>query len=1294
MGSRNSHKNFSKTTHFLIGLLVALIINFLGFFLCKWLNLPILGDSIGTVFMAVSFGPAAGMVVGGLTAFVTWALGFAPSLSTVSGIIVGLIAGLFLSRKSNYDYFGVVTVAILSAFISALIGMIIDMAYFDLLIENDWGAALQGMLSNYVINEYVVLAMAELFIYIPDRVIAFIIAFIVIHIFKKICLNNDDKRRRKAETAAVILVFALTLSIGNVSTAANTVGTDATGIDESDTAGYTDFEIKKYGHDAGLPSSQINAVLQSRDGYIWIGSYSGLYRYDGIKIEIANIDDRIRNVMSLYEDTKGQMWIGTNDSGAFCYNPENGDCIRYSKADGLDSGSIRAICEDRNGNIYLGSMVSLARVSSNGDLKVFDNEDIEYSRYLSSMNDGNVVGVTSGGLLYVMRDDKIIDSVRSSDEETPFKEVECHENEIIVGSKSDIAYVYIFEDDKLKLKDTFSLAPLENVNDLLYCPQYQGYFVCCRNGLGYFDEKEKRPAAIEKDSFKGEINAATVDSQGNIWFASSKDGIIKYSKTPFENLIRKAGMTGSVTNAILVDGNEIYIGTDYGLQIINKSTNQEIKKEGLEILDGVRIRNILKDSQENIWFSTFGSDELVKLSKDGNIRIFDDKIDGLNGKNMRLAIELSDGRILVSGADGLTFIKDDKVDAKLTYEDGLEITSILTLVEREDGTIMAGSDGDGIYLIKNDKVVGHIGEAEGLETEVVLRIVKCSSGYFYVTSNAIYYDDGEKIKLLDDFYSNNYDIIIKDGRCWIPSSAGLYVGDEKDLRENNSTEFTLMDESWGLTSSLNSNSWNYLDGDDLYLCCLDGVRRFSVNVSDDIYSDYQVHLKDISTANGTINKKNGRFIIPAVEGRIDFNIAVNNFTLSNPYIFYYLEGRENEGVISKQDEIVPLTYSHLYGGDYTLCIQVYDSTTFEPLIVRKIKITKEKMMYEKLYFQLYLILVIGFVVFYFGWLFYVINKRTRRIRGLQKEMTTDPMTGILNKAGSHRALEAACREETGMLLMIDLDSFKLVNDLYGHDMGDKILIRFAELLQSAVGEEDICGRLGGDEFVAFIKNTIDKDDVEKITTFMNREIVKSAKEYMGDDMQIPLGTSIGAVRVPEEGREFEEVFKLADKALYVVKQNGKHGYYIYQKKAEKKDNIDGNADSHDLKNIKKIISERNEGRGAYEVNFDKLQTLYKFINRDDRVKDRKTDFVRISIQSNSSDTAKIQIPDEVIEAFEDTLVRALSKNDIVSAYSGDFFVLFMEDSPEEKLQKIITAWKQDEKYASYTVDYEIEAVGE
>ena len=257
-------------------------------------------------------------------------------------------------------------------------------------------------------------------------------------------------------------------------------------------------------------------------------------------------------------------------------------------------------------------------------------------------------------------------------------------------------------------------------------------------------------------------------------------------------------------------------------------------------------------------------------------------------------------------------------------------------------------------------------------------------------------------------------------------------------------------------------------------------------------------------------------------------------------------------------------------------------------------------------------------------------------------------------------------------------------------MGDKILIRFAELLKEGVNEDDICGRLGGDEFVAFIKNTIDEEEVEKLTVFMNKEIVKSAKEYMGDDMQIPLGTSIGAVRVPDEGRDFEEVFKLADKALYVVKQNGKHGYYIYQKKAEKKGASEESGDKHDLSHIKKIIGERNEGKGAYEVNFDKLQTLYKFVNRDDKVAGKKSHIVRISINSGDGKV----VTDEALEAFKDVLIRGLGKNDVVSYYSGDIFALIMEDAPKEKIDEIISLWKEDEAHKAYTADVEVASVGE
>ena len=1282
MGIKKSQKKSIQLSNLIINLLTGLIINIIGIFICKWLNLPMLGDSVGTIMVSVYFGPAAGMVVAAVTALITCLTKLVPCYATIAGVSVGFIAGLLLSKKTNHDMFNMVTVAMLCAFVSAIICVILDITYFSFWVGNSWGASLQSMLRNYVNNDYLIITLSELFVYIPDRVISVLLAFLLLKILSRIYQNNIEKRTKHAvESTASLLILCLILSMGNTVSAA----------DASKASGsYTDFEFETYGYDSGLLSSQINAVMQSSDGYIWVGSYSGLYRYDGVKFESTNIDDKIRNVMSLYEDSKDRIWIGTNDSGAFCYDPETGECVRYYKNDGLDSGSIRSICEDSNGNIYLGSMLSLARVSPEGELKVFEDKKLNYSRDLSVMDNGCIAGITTSGVLFIIKDDKVIDMIDSSGDDTVYREVECHGDEIIVGSKTDITTIYKLENDKLEVVSAFSIAPLECVNNLLYSPYYNGYFICCRNGISFYDENNKQLDSIDKDTFKGEINAAAVDVQGNIWFASSKDGIIKYSHTPFENVIRKSGLTGSVTNSILIDGDKVYIGTDNGLQIINKKTNESINNNCCKYLNGVRIRNLFKDSKGNIWISSYADDELIKLMPDEKMLVFNNEKDGLMGKNARQTIELSDGRILVSSSDGLTFIKDDKVDATIGYEDGLEITTILSMVEKEDGTIMAASDGDGIYLIKDDKIVGHIGEKEGLETEVVMRIVKGSLGYFYVTSNAIYYDNGTKITILDKFYSNNYDIIIDDGRCWIPSSAGLYVGDEKSLMKNESAAFTLLDASWGLTTIFNANSWNVLDCDKLYLCCLDGVRRIDIDDTGEMNPNYQMHLKSISTKIGEINKTHGRYVIPPVEGRIDFNIAISNYTLSNPVVRYYIDGKEAEGVTARQDDLVPLTYSHLRGGDYTLCIEVLDPSTYNPINFKRIKITKEKLTYEKLYFEIYIFFVLCFCLFYVGWLFYVIHKRTRRIVGLQKEMTTDPMTGILNKAGSHRALKTACEEETGMLLMIDLDSFKLVNDLYGHDMGDKILIRFAELLQEGISEGDICGRLGGDEFVAFIKNTIDEEDVEKLTSFMNKEIVKSAKEYMGDDMQIPLGTSIGAVRIPEEGRDFEEVFKLADKALYVVKQNGKHGYYIYQKKAEKKGSSEESGDKHDLSHIKKIIGERNEGKGAYEVNFDKLQTLYKFVNRDDKVMDKKSHIVRISINGEN----KNAVSDEALEDFKDVLIRGLGKNDVVSYYSGDIFALIMEDSPKEKIDEIISAWKQDENYKAYTADVEVSAVGE
>ncbi len=173
------------------------------------------------------------------------------------------------------------------------------------------------------------------------------------------------------------------------------------------------------------------------------------------------------------------------------------------------------------------------------------------------------------------------------------------------------------------------------------------------------------------------------------------------------------------------------------------------------------------------------------------------------------------------------------------------------------------------------------------------------------------------------------------------------------------------------------------------------------------------------------------------------------------------------------------------------------------------------------------------------------KRLTNEVEKKTEEANTDAMTGLLNKKATETAIEEMIAASDGMLMMLDLDSFKQVNDIYGHDMGDKILIRFSKLLRAMVQEGDIAGRIGGDEFMAFCRNVAEESEIREKTEFLNVEMVSSAKRLMGEDMTVPLGVSVGAVRVPTYGRNYTEVRKKADDALYQVKRDGKHGYCVY-----------------------------------------------------------------------------------------------------------------------------------------------------
>ena len=321
-----------------------------------------------------------------------------------------------------------------------------------------------------------------------------------------------------------------------------------------------------------------------------------------------------------------------------------------------------------------------------------------------------------------------------------------------------------------------------------------------------------------------------------------------------------------------------------------------------------------------------------------------------------------------------------------------------------------------------------------------------------------------------------------------------------------------------------------------------------------------------------------------------------------------------------------------------------------------------------------------------------ILKNVEQIQGLKAAAETDPMTGLLNKASSQQEIGAMCRESRGVLMMIDLDSFKLVNDIYGHSMGDKVLIRFAEIIRAAIRSNDIAGRMGGDEFIAFCQNVMDEKIIAEKTRYLNEELTKSAKEFMGEDMNIPLGASVGAVLAPEEGTDFLTLYKKADQALYAVKQNGKHGHSLFVDSDKIQESQ--NANVTNIEQEMMILGERSRGKGAYALNSDQFKLIYRFLSRVESNYQKGNKFILFSI-IDKSDKEKA-ISKEVSEKFFETVCSSLRASDVVTGGGkNQVKVLLLESENmycDMVVKRIIDNWKANDNEGKYAVTCEIEVI--
>ena len=569
-----------------------------------------------------------------------------------------------------------------------------------------------------------------------------------------------------------------------------------------------DYSFVLYNNNNGLPTSEANAIVQSEDGFIWVGGYSGLIRYDGNDFYRYDSSIGIASVVSLYVDAKDRLWVGTNDSGIVLY--EEGEFSFFGKDEGLPSLSVRSIAEDGAGNIVFATTQGMVYIDAQGELHLIDDSRIntEYICEIKQGADGRIYGCTLGGDFFYL--EGLAVAAFYSGQELGIGVISCicpapeREGFVYLGTEESTV---IYGDMQNGMKDyqTFLAAPQVNIN-AIYPESSERIWICADNGIGWLDGNG-RYSELQDIPMNNSVDEMMVDYEGNLWFASSRQGVMKLVGNCFQDISRIAGLKNEVVNTTCVYQGDLYIGTDSGLRLLDAEYRQ---KENVltKLLEGIRIRCIKEDSAGNLWLCSYSEFGLICYYGDGTYQIYN-KESGLKSDRIRTVTELTDGTIAVATNGGLSLIKDGSVIGTYDEKDGISNTEILTICEGDDGRLYLGSDGNGIYVVDGGEI-HNLGMKDGLRSEIILRIKKDvkRSLYWIITSNSISYMKDGQIYTLSHFpYSNNFDMYFDEsGGIWVLGSSGIYVLNGEQMLQDEEPEYVFYDMSCGLPCVATANS--------------------------------------------------------------------------------------------------------------------------------------------------------------------------------------------------------------------------------------------------------------------------------------------------------------------------------------------------------------------------------------------------------------------------------------------------------------------------------------------------------
>lgn len=546
-------------------------------------------------------------------------------------------------------------------------------------------------------------------------------------------------------------------------------------ISEKSLATTEKYSVQYWTTENGLPQNSINDITQTNDGYLWIATFDGLVRFDGIKFTVYNTSNtpefKINGIKRLFTDNKGKLWIIGADGSLLSYFQNKfyahsipSKALFYSNAITNWAGNTILIACD-NGKIYK---------IKNDAIEEFKIPDFirQIRTIISKFDDQLYVGTETGLYSYTNGEwhtfNEFIGKICSAFFRSP-------NNDIIINAKNELFTVHPKSTEPLSvpesLKNIGNLSLTFNENNELTILSDQGLFIIQKNAVQHISTKNGLSS--------NNVGSAFVDKQNNFWVGTSSGGINKLKTKIFRTLNKEDGMNDDGTTAIIETN-------DKGIIIANNCAGASQFLNGkftgnYSSLNGTCVWSIYEDPSKNLWFGTYGGG-IFHYDKNGSIKNYK-SADGLPADVIFALYEDSKRKLWVGTNQGLAEFNNDH----FTSFDTTFKNTITYIFEDRNKQLFLCTD-KGLATINNNKIVEL--RNKGLEkintrflyedTDGVLWIGTHGNGLIRFKNGTAFSFSSPATPLDNNVWSISEDTF---GNFWLPSNSGMYVIPRKELND-------------------------------------------------------------------------------------------------------------------------------------------------------------------------------------------------------------------------------------------------------------------------------------------------------------------------------------------------------------------------------------------------------------------------------------------------------------------------------------------------------------------------------